>query len=162
MFEIFSLRRPDVLPVGDLGVQKGLLRWVLAAHSPGSVSFTKTPTKSKIKTKTKTEDVKEEPLISIKDEHSTPPPQIPGLPPTPLTPGRTEVKVEVKDLDLPVTPRVNGSVAHVASAVATPSDAAAHLIAHPGGHFDPHKACPLPDGLTIEVLKSRLAGKKVK
>lgn len=32
MFLIFTLRRPDILPVGDLGVQKGLLRWVLAAH----------------------------------------------------------------------------------------------------------------------------------
>ena len=167
MFEIFSLRRPDVLPVGDLGVQKGLLRWVLAAHAPGSISFTKSPTKSKAKTKIKAEEetnsVKEEPLVSVKDElPSTPPPQIPGLPPTPLTPGRTEIKVEVNQLDLPVTPRVNGSVAHVASAVATPSESAAHLIAKPGGDFDPHKSCPLPEGLTIEILKSRLAGKKVK
>lgn len=28
MFMIFTLRRPDVLPVGDLGVQKGLVRWM--------------------------------------------------------------------------------------------------------------------------------------
>jgi DNA-3-methyladenine glycosylase II len=50
MFAIFSLRRPDILPVGelifvtsvntdmklsqgDLGVQRGLARWVLALHS---------------------------------------------------------------------------------------------------------------------------------
>ncbi|KAI0297077.1 DNA glycosylase, partial [Russula brevipes] len=32
MFAIFSLRRPDILPVGDLGVQRGLLRWVLSQH----------------------------------------------------------------------------------------------------------------------------------
>lgn len=31
---MFSLRRPDILPVGDLGVQRGLLRWFLALHSP--------------------------------------------------------------------------------------------------------------------------------
>jgi DNA-3-methyladenine glycosylase II len=30
MFSLFSLRRPDVLPVGDLGVQKGLVKWLLA------------------------------------------------------------------------------------------------------------------------------------
>ncbi|GJJ06104.1 hypothetical protein Clacol_000293 [Clathrus columnatus] len=34
MFAIFSLRRPDILPVGDLGVQRGMLRWFLALHSP--------------------------------------------------------------------------------------------------------------------------------
>lgn len=34
MFAIFSLRRPDILPVGDLGVQRGLLRWVLSLHEP--------------------------------------------------------------------------------------------------------------------------------
>lgn len=30
MFLIFTLKRPDILPVGDLGVQKGLLRWILS------------------------------------------------------------------------------------------------------------------------------------
>ncbi|KAI0269577.1 hypothetical protein BGY98DRAFT_1014088 [Russula aff. rugulosa BPL654] len=34
MFAIFSLRCPDILPVGDLGVQRGLLRWVLSIHQP--------------------------------------------------------------------------------------------------------------------------------
>ncbi|KAF9452379.1 DNA glycosylase [Macrolepiota fuliginosa MF-IS2] len=34
MFAIFSLRRPDILPVGDLGVQRGLAWWFLALHSP--------------------------------------------------------------------------------------------------------------------------------
>ncbi|KAH9998439.1 DNA glycosylase [Russula compacta] len=32
MFAIFSLRRPDILPVGDLGVQRGLLRWILSLY----------------------------------------------------------------------------------------------------------------------------------
>jgi len=32
MFSIFSLRQPDVLGVGDLGLQKGLLRWVISSH----------------------------------------------------------------------------------------------------------------------------------
>ncbi|KAH6913830.1 DNA glycosylase [Coprinopsis sp. MPI-PUGE-AT-0042] len=34
MFAIFSLHRPDILPVGDLGVQRGMARWFLALHSP--------------------------------------------------------------------------------------------------------------------------------
>ncbi|KIL66179.1 hypothetical protein M378DRAFT_124113 [Amanita muscaria Koide BX008] len=33
MFSIFSMRRPDILPVGDLGVQRGILRWFLEPHS---------------------------------------------------------------------------------------------------------------------------------
>ncbi|EJU03972.1 DNA glycosylase [Dacryopinax primogenitus] len=32
MFAIFSARRPDIMPYGDLGVQRGLLKWVLASH----------------------------------------------------------------------------------------------------------------------------------
>jgi DNA-3-methyladenine glycosylase II len=34
MFAIFSLRRPNILPVGDLGVQRGVVRWVLSRHAP--------------------------------------------------------------------------------------------------------------------------------
>jgi DNA-3-methyladenine glycosylase II len=34
MFMMFTLRRPDVLPVGDLGVQKGLVKW-LTEVNPG-------------------------------------------------------------------------------------------------------------------------------
>ena len=55
MFLMFSLRRPDVLPVGDLGVQKGLLRWFLAAH--GSLpESTKAKGKSKAKAGVKGEE----------------------------------------------------------------------------------------------------------
>ncbi|TFY74257.1 hypothetical protein EWM64_g9755, partial [Hericium alpestre] len=34
MFAIFSLRRPDIMPLGDLGVQRGVLRWFLSLHHP--------------------------------------------------------------------------------------------------------------------------------
>ncbi|KIY64158.1 DNA glycosylase [Cylindrobasidium torrendii FP15055 ss-10] len=33
MFAFFTLRRPNILPVGDLGVQKGVARWILSLHS---------------------------------------------------------------------------------------------------------------------------------
>jgi hypothetical protein len=60
MFLMFSLRRPDILPVGDLGVQKGLLRWFLAAHGALPVS-TRTAAAGKGKGKGKgKEDVKGE------------------------------------------------------------------------------------------------------
>ncbi|CAE6470663.1 unnamed protein product [Rhizoctonia solani] len=45
MFAIFSLRRPDILPVGDLGVQKGLLKWVLSSHEPDKYSLRIDPKK---------------------------------------------------------------------------------------------------------------------
>ncbi|KAF8157021.1 DNA glycosylase [Crassisporium funariophilum] len=44
MFAMFSLRRPDILPVGDLGVQRGLVRWFLSLHSPAH-SFSISPEK---------------------------------------------------------------------------------------------------------------------
>ncbi|KAH8990587.1 DNA glycosylase [Lactarius akahatsu] len=89
MFAIFSLRRPDILPVGDLGVQRGLLRWVLSLHQPeyrievspkklpdssedppkaeGSAKPKSTPAKSK-KLKNKPTSVKMKP-----DQESEPP-----------------------------------------------------------------------------------------
>ncbi|KAH9485409.1 Putative DNA-3-methyladenine glycosylase YfjP [Psilocybe cubensis] len=44
MFAIFSLRRPDILPVGDLGVQRGVVRWFLSLHSPAH-TYTLSPEK---------------------------------------------------------------------------------------------------------------------
>ncbi|TFK20967.1 DNA glycosylase, partial [Coprinopsis marcescibilis] len=44
MFAIFSLRRPDILPVGDLGVQRGLARWYLSLYS-ASHSYSISPEK---------------------------------------------------------------------------------------------------------------------
>ncbi|KAF8210270.1 DNA glycosylase [Mycena galopus ATCC 62051] len=57
MFAIFSLRRPDILPVGDLGVQRGLVRWFLAQHSP-TYSFTISPEKEKVASPSKKKDKK--------------------------------------------------------------------------------------------------------
>jgi len=65
MFAIFSLRRPDILPVGDLGVQRGMLLWFLSLHSslhsysisPEKVGGSATPKKEKkIKSNTKETD----------------------------------------------------------------------------------------------------------
>ncbi|TFY63150.1 hypothetical protein EVJ58_g3421 [Rhodofomes roseus] len=45
MFAMFSLRRPDILPVGDLGVQRGVLRWFLSLHAPTTHPLTISPEK---------------------------------------------------------------------------------------------------------------------
>ncbi|CAE6448344.1 unnamed protein product [Rhizoctonia solani] len=45
MFAMFTLRRPDILPVGDLGTQKGLLNWVISSHEPNKYSVCVNPRK---------------------------------------------------------------------------------------------------------------------
>ncbi|KAG8906159.1 hypothetical protein FRB99_007473 [Tulasnella sp. 403] len=149
MFSIFSLRRPNILPVGDLGVQRGLLRWVLASHSPeyakkvtiaparlpgneeqGAVSAT-TQTETPSQNGLVTEDTSDEPGSSI-----LPAPHNPVAPPaTPAKPKKTK----------PIPPP-------------TPTTASIFL----GTDRAPIKAVDLPDGLSVSVLKSRLAGKKAK
>nr|GAT56386.1 DNA-3-methyladenine glycosidase [Mycena chlorophos] len=87
MFAIFSLRRPDILPVGDLGVQRGVLRWFLSQHSP-SHAFPASPTKASPKKKTAKRDKKEDTdMVSSEADElarpSTPPVDsgAPALPP---------------------------------------------------------------------------------
>ncbi|KAF7288642.1 DNA-3-methyladenine glycosidase [Mycena chlorophos] len=87
MFAIFSLRRPDILPVGDLGVQRGVLRWFLSQHSP-SHAFPASPTKASPKKKTTKRDKKEDAdmVPNEADElarPSTPPPVDSGAPALP-------------------------------------------------------------------------------
>lgn len=101
MFLIFSLRRPDILPVGDLGVQKGLLKWVLSAYKND---------------------------LHIPDTE-------PPVEPSSVIPGEPSTLLAI-DLERSL-----------------------HLC--PPG-FDPSIAYPLPTDLSIDVLKSRLAGKKIK
>jgi hypothetical protein len=118
MFAIFSLRRPNILPVGvyyssfiqscphlhrrastgDIGVQRGLLRFVLSLHSPAH------------------------PFRILKKPDAGLAPEDPILPPP---------RSDSSDQKLPI-----------------------------GGGFA--KAPPLPTGLNVNVLKSRLDGKKVK
>ena len=52
MFMIFTLRRPNVLPCGDLGVQKGLIRWLTQVNpSVHSRKLPETPTITKAEDK---------------------------------------------------------------------------------------------------------------
>ncbi|KAG8826434.1 hypothetical protein FRB91_007479 [Serendipita sp. 411] len=140
MFAIFSLRRPNILPVGDLGVQRGILRWVLAQHNnPGS------PIKLNQDSIPEDDDstpVEEEPP---KVSDATREPAATGAnmapPQTPVKKGkkRGEEGGSQGLIPEPFTPSINRVLTQ------------------------PIMAQPFPPGLTVATLKSRLNGKnKVK
>lgn len=223
MFLMFSLRRPDVLPVGDLGVQKGLLRWALSAHGALPRKDKKEGRKAdavreKYK-KGKKSETTEMPVLQDRVEADgtgeidtlicTPPPddrraQQEGMPPTPFTPGnegQTTIKLGVlhtpapskrgngpaSHQQLPSTPLTPGNVSALASVQdsrstsnASPAAKVEETLEVPGADLPPpapdqmmlppthdpmwdaDRAAPLQEGLSLEVLKSRLSGKKVK
>jgi DNA-3-methyladenine glycosylase II len=161
MFAIFSLRRPNILPVGDLGVQRGVLRWFISQHTnpQGEVRLNKEK-----QVETKEEKLEEEsqlpPLDTVKEDSPRGVLQTPkkreGVPQTPKkkgigstseTPQKVEPNVvesreeggEPDRLPVPFTP----SISRVLQP--TPSE---------------WKPPPLPSGLSVGVMKSRLGGKK--
>ncbi|XAO21849.1 hypothetical protein I312_100605 [Cryptococcus bacillisporus CA1280] len=192
MFMIFSLRRPDILAVGDLGVQKGLIKWALAAHGAleKKASGTITPKKAKGKAnKNGQKEVKEE--VDDKGEgeldtnirESTPVRHVPSssVPPTPMTPNDTSENPVPKMGALRTLAAPSGTrVSHIPPTPSTPSAVPRETVEvpprtlpaptpdvmltapleHPD--WDAHRAAPLLEGLTVEILKSRLNGKKVK
>jgi len=124
MFAIFSLRRPDILPVGDLGIQRGLVRWFLQLHSP-SHTFALSPKKlagSASKNKPKTPTASDE-LPTVNDETGT-----------------SLTGAESTNLVVPPT--------------FTPLDKQATSPSI--------QPIPLPSGIDVPLLKSRLSGKKIK
>ncbi|KAG6899315.1 hypothetical protein C0993_011285 [Termitomyces sp. T159_Od127] len=152
MFAIFSLRRPDILPVGDLGVQRGLAVWFLSLHSPKHNwgwtphSQKKSTAASTKKDEEKPEDADALPVIEANNSlsldalDSAPTPDVSSVPP---------VADECTADDLPSLPLAF-----------TPS--IKNTLEKPGVDED-STLSPLPEGITIELLKSRLSGKnKVK
>lgn len=155
---MFSLRRPNILPVGkqhttpikpdrssfstrpftgDLGLQRGLCRWYLSLHSdehPITVSpeKKKTPAKPKSAKKGKkatTNKVNEEQEAEADNNNNT------------GASGSGNPKGAVTNIPPPFTPSVTKI-----------------LKTKPLLHPPPG----LPDGLSVTTLKSRLSGKKVK
>lgn len=179
MFLIFSLRRADVLPVGDLGVQKGLLRWALAAHGglPAvKAREGKAAEARKLKYKKKSGGssatvVVESQEVDTKVRTPSPPP-VTGVPPTPMTPGPAPTKRAALHTGAPPTPQTPGSggdQGKTADEVLEADGLPGHLpeeedlVAPPAeGPWDPHMAAPLPEGLSVATMKSRLAGNKTK
>nr|ODO01227.1 DNA-3-methyladenine glycosylase II [Cryptococcus depauperatus CBS 7855] len=185
MFMIFSLRRPDILAVGDLGVQKGLLKWALAAHGAlekKSSSSSPRKNKSKGKKEVMVEKVDEagEGEVDTSVKKSTPlrPSLSSSQYPTPASLEKPVEQSYTAVLHTPATPSRLILSTPSTSAVPsnTPDEVAevppktlptltpAAILDAPLEHlgWEPHRAVPLTDGLTVEVLKARLNGKKVK
>lgn len=177
MLLIFTLRRQDILPVGDLGVQKGLLRWVLAAHGelpPSTPKTPKTPKSPKGTPKKRTANstpLTATPLPSQASQtteidlsssqrtettdvkrSSTPPPTL-----TPSKPPATPSNFPSTPGPPPVTPSASTNPM-------LPPKAPDSILATPEGwdHICAYRAAPLPPGLSLNELKARLAGKKAK
>ena len=126
---MFSLRRPDILPVGDLGVQRGLLRFILSQHtSPGS------PVKLSLKSAPEevAAQTAEEPIDATAATGSM-------APPPPKTPTKKRKGNDEEDADYPIPAPFTPSINRVLTASVMPS--------------------PLPAGLTIANLRARLNGK---
>ena len=177
MFLMFSLRRPDVLPVGDLGVQKGLLRWALAAH--GSLPASKV--KGKANTEfTKKYATKKDVVVDTVDEAGNgeidtlikrPSTPVPGeqqkLPPTPLTPTTTAPAAAILHTPgisrAPPTPATPAETLEV-PARELPPPTPEVLIEAPlhDPSWDEHRSAPLGEGLSVEIMRARLSGKKAK
>ncbi|WWC94349.1 hypothetical protein V866_001191 [Kwoniella sp. B9012] len=169
MFLMFSLRRPDVLAVGDLGVQKGLLRWALAAHGALPRKTSMTPKKGK--NKAKVVERAEGELDTVVRE-ATPDRTIKDtFPPTPSTPTTSHQAVlhtpdeTTTAAQIPPTPNspIPGEVAQIPAGT-LPAPAPEEMLKplDDSPDWNPHTAVPLPEGLTVDVLKARLGGKKVK
>ncbi|RSH86885.1 uncharacterized protein EHS24_005163 [Apiotrichum porosum] len=175
--EIAEALIADILPVGDLGVQKGLLRWVLAAHGelpPSTPKTPKTPKSPKGTPKKRTANstpLTATPLPSQASQtteidlsssqrtettdvnrSSTPPPTL-----TPSKPPATPSNFPSTPGPPPVTPSASTNPM-------LPPKAPDSILATPEGwdHICAHRAAPLPPGLSLNELKARLAGKKAK
>ncbi|KAI0363335.1 DNA glycosylase [Pilatotrama ljubarskyi] len=171
MFAIFSLRRPDILPVGescrrDLGVQRGLLRWFISLHSP---SHPVSLRKDKLSDQSQDEPIAGNlpPAMDAKDQGGpntmarAGTPDASSIPPAPdslLVPTPTLKRNEKAEDDAvpaaapamalpePFTPSINKTLNKKTSA-------------RDGGEYKPP---PLPENVTVALMKSRLSGKKVK
>ncbi|TFK89109.1 DNA glycosylase [Polyporus arcularius HHB13444] len=156
MFAMFSLRRPDILPVGDLGVQRGLLRWFVALHAPAyPVSLRKdklTDQGADDSPVSGTPKLLEEARATTPDASSVPPVPDTLLPSTPKKKGKgqasdgTAAAAETSmGLPEPFTPSINRTL---------------NMLGKPGeGSGTEVKVPPLPEGLTVAQMKTRLNGK---
>ncbi|CAL1707100.1 unnamed protein product [Somion occarium] len=139
MFAIFSLRRPDILPTGDLGVQRGVTRWFLAMHEPSfniSISPDKLPGCPNEQDSTQGTDVK-------------------AAAPASGSAGESDASVILPAAAIPSTPQARGSNAPPPPVTPSVNKAVSHTITMPG-----EDVIPLPYGITSNTLKARLNAKQ--
>ncbi|KZS98289.1 DNA glycosylase [Sistotremastrum niveocremeum HHB9708] len=151
MFSIFTLRRPNILPVGDLGVQRGVLRWFYYWHNPSTTSSPVKIHPEKLpKSLTPGGDVEETAAQPGADEVDIPKEEEPSpaagasavLPAPPVTPKKGGAAHDTNcDFPEAFTPSIKRTLASQELNRVTPPP-------------------PLPKGLSVSELKSRLDGKK--
>ncbi|KAG8764157.1 GTPase-activating protein [Ceratobasidium sp. 423] len=125
MFAIFSLRRPDILPVGDLGTQKGLLNWVISSHDPDKYPLGINPKKLPKTNEDEPEKPEEAKAVEPAEDTSV----------------------------LPAPGEASTSTAKPMASSSKPPNSVP---------LTPTKPVQLPQGITLEMLKARANGKKVK
>lgn len=152
MFAIFSLRRPNILPVGDLGVQRGMLRWFLSRHS-SKHAFTLSP--HKLSGGQSNDDKTKQKSTSAMG----PPPTTPALKTTPGS--QLTGDVEPDNDVLPTSSESQSQLpASIESIPALPEPFTPSI--DKTLEADAMNTEPLPEGLSVANLKSRLEGKKIK
>ncbi|PPQ67302.1 hypothetical protein CVT25_005886 [Psilocybe cyanescens] len=146
MFAIFSLRRPDILPVGkaavfvtsefliefdfpgDLGVQRGMVRWFLSLHSPVH-SYSLSPEKvgNAVTPKKKSKEKDGDGLSKEKQGEGA----------SSVLPGMSYKAEDLPSIPPAFTPSIKKALNKIGGTVV-----------------------PLPTGIDVGVLKGRLDGKK--
>ncbi|TFY69808.1 hypothetical protein EVG20_g2993 [Dentipellis fragilis] len=181
MFALFSLRRPDIMPVGDLGVQRGIQRWFLSLHHPTyriEISPEKLPSDPEGKPETSVKVGTSKDAGAVDDDADalpvfgqakkkpsksprTPTPDASILPPVPS--GELwRADTAVRDGD---PSQSQSQVAATPSVIGLPSMPPAftpsiNQTLEGKTQDDDYVPLPLPEGLTVAALKSRLDGKK--
>jgi DNA-3-methyladenine glycosylase II len=162
MFLMFTLRRPDILPVGDLGVQKGLLKWVLAVYDSCSSAAVES---SEVVRSTKEEGKEEEPKGEM-DSSIVPTGIEKG---DQLVPASSATNPSLEPTTIPsstqtvTSPSVKNKVKKSVSS-STPSGLEKQLLTLEPGRTreEIQEMFPLPEGLDLGLMRSRLGGKKAK
>lgn len=178
MFSIFSMRRPNILPVGecnggcryclltsyqaDMGVQRGVLRWFLSLYSPsykvtfmpcetespGEKTAASTPETKKQGRGKKAEATAEQDSLPVFGQASTSQPEgisedVSSVPPAPAS-------------ETPINDIEDSTPAEIASTPASITPSTNETPNQKGSKLPP----PLPAGMTVATLKSRLDPKK--
>ncbi|KAF8503093.1 DNA glycosylase [Gautieria morchelliformis] len=184
MFAIFSLRRPDILPVGDLGIQRGVVRWFLSLHSPKdavTVSPKKVPAppsddptvQAGIRDEATSSSIQLQAELNGRLPSITPAfdePGVSSVSPMPVTPvkGRATFSLEGPPESPDKAGLDTGSMATLPEPFTPSINRTLYSESFTGaGDVDgdaPLKKDPpsLPEGLTVMSLKARLNGKKTK
>ncbi|KAF8513023.1 DNA glycosylase [Hysterangium stoloniferum] len=163
MFAMFSLRRPDILPIGDLGVQRGLLRWILSLYSPND-SYTISPKKLPKPPGDVSDEAVAEQLPSISIATDTPDES--GILLIPVTPKKKGNNGSALGSETPLSSPDKGGIATGSKGLfPEPLTPSVNKILNKGvsmGVNGENTTPSLPEGLSVAILKSRLSGKKIK